>query len=316
MSDIALSTTQVGDSTKYLDTALVEQVCEVPVYVLSQIISSDIVVYCDNNGSGRALQWVEDYVTHEVLPTHATRCTALSYTSGQSELYRSESKALIRSAVGACPEDVVVLGASLPRFLRALQPQRVTLFVSSRETERQLTPWRECGAEIIKIPESKEGFIDLNNLENRLQQHSGNGRRMIGFFPAASKLTGVLADDVATTLLLHQYGAWSFWDYSLVAPSSVVDMNPTFPGLDEEMVKKDALFFDCEKFVGGIQGPYVAVVKKEVFRTTPVYCDDVEILSERVEELRLTEAVRAAIVMQLRDAVGLQKIVERQDHIT
>ncbi|CAH0746448.1 unnamed protein product [Diatraea saccharalis] len=274
------------------------------------------VVYCDYNGSGRALQWIEDYIARDVLPTHATRCTALSYTSGQSEIYRSESKVLIRSAVGACPEDVVVLGVSLPRFLRALHPQRVALFVSSRETERQLIPWRECGTEIIKIPESKEGFIDLNNLEHRLQQNSGTGKRMIGFFPAASKLTGVLADDVATTLLLHQYGAWSFWDYTLVAPTSAVDMNPTFPGVDDEMVKKDALFFNCEKFVGGVQGPYVAVVKKDVFKNTPLYIDDVEALSERIEELKSSEAVRAALVMQLRDAVGLQNIAERQDHIT
>lgn len=131
--------------------------------------------------------------------------------------------------------------------------------------------------QIIKIPETKEGFIDLNNLELRLQENTGTGKRMIGFFPAASKLTGVLADDVATTLLLHQYGAWSFWDYTLVAPSCGVDMNPTFPGVEEEMVKKDAVFFDCEKFVGGVQGPHVAVVKKDVFKNTPLYCEDVEV---------------------------------------
>lgn len=131
--------------------------------------------------------------------------------------------------------------------------------------------------QVIKISETKEGYIDLNNLEQRLQQNANTGKRLIGFFPAASKLTGVLADDVATTLLLHQYGAWSFWDYTLVAPSSAVDMNPTFPGVKEEMVKKDALFFNCEKFVGGVQGPSVVIVKKEVFQNTPIYSDDVEV---------------------------------------
>ncbi|CAH2055879.1 unnamed protein product, partial [Iphiclides podalirius] len=277
---------------------------------------SPTVVYCDYNGSGRALQWIEDYIVKDVLPTHATRCTALSYTSGQSEIYRKESKAIIGNAVGASTDDVIVLGASLPRFLRALRPQRVALFVSSRETERQLAPWREFKAEIIKIPESKEGFIDLNNLELRLQENTGTGKRMIGFFPAASKLTGVFADDVATTLLLHQYGAWSFWDYTLVAPTSNVDMNPTFLGVEEGMVRKDALFFNCEKFVGGVQGPYVTVVKRDVFKSSPLYSDDVELLSERIEEYRCAEAVRAALVMQQRDAVGLQNILERQDYIT
>lgn len=135
----------------------------------------------------------------------------------------------------------------------------------------------DSSLQIFKIPETKEGFIDLNNLELRLQENTGTGKRMIGFFPAASKLTGVLADDVATTLLLHQYGAWSFWDYTLVAPTSAVDMNPTFLSVEEGMVKKDALFFNCEKFVGGVQGPYVTVVKRDVFKNTPIYCEDVEV---------------------------------------
>ncbi|XP_039747703.1 uncharacterized protein LOC120624937 isoform X4 [Pararge aegeria] len=174
----------------------------------------------------------------------------------------------------------------------------------------------EHDAEIIKIPETKEGFIDLNNLELKLQENTGTGKRMIGFFPAASKLTGVLADDVATTLLLHQYGAWSFWDFTLVAPTSAVDMNPTFLGVEDEMVKKDALFFNCEKFVGGVQGPYVAVVKRDVFKNSPLYSDDVEVLAETIEEYRCTEAVRGALVMQLRDAIGVQNIAEKQDHIT
>lgn len=62
-----------------------------------------------------------------------------------------------------------------------------------------------------------------------------------------------------------------------MAPTSAVDMNPTFLGMEDAMVKKDALFFNCEKFVGGVQGPYVAVVKKDVFKNTPLYCDDVEV---------------------------------------
>lgn len=274
------------------------------------------VVYCDYSGSGRAVQWIEDYVSNDILPTHATQCTAFSYTSGQSDIFRSESEIILRSAVGADVDDVIILGASLSRFLRALKPQRVTLFVSSRETERQIAPWREFNAEVIKIPETKEGFIDLHTLEVQLQKNTGSGRKLVGFFPAASKLTGVLADDVATTLLLHQYGAWSFWDYTLVAPTSMVEMNPVFPGVDELMVKKDAVFFNCEKFVGGIQGPYVAVVKKDVFKNSIVYDKDVQILRERLEEYRCSEAVRAALVMQLRDEVGLQNIAERQDKIT
>lgn len=47
-----------------------------------------------------------------------------------------------------------------------------------------------------------------------MQLHQGTGRQLIGCFSAASNITGILADDVATTLLLHQYGALAFWDYA------------------------------------------------------------------------------------------------------
>jgi selenocysteine lyase/cysteine desulfurase len=54
----------------------------------------------------------------------------------------------------------------------------------------------------------------LDDLEHQLQLHQGTGRQLICCFSAASNITGILADDVATTLLLHQYGALAFWDYA------------------------------------------------------------------------------------------------------
>lgn len=56
--------------------------------------------------------------------------------------------------------------------------------------------------------------MDLHALEMQLQAYTGLGRQLIGCFSAASNITGLLADDVATTLLLHQYGALAFWDYA------------------------------------------------------------------------------------------------------
>lgn len=69
----------------------------------------------------------------------------------------------------------------------------------------------------MRISETKEGHLDLVDLENQLQfQHAleGSDRTLIGCFSAASNITGILADDIATTLLLHQYGALAFWDYA------------------------------------------------------------------------------------------------------
>lgn len=113
--------------------------------------------------------------------------------------------------------------------------------------------------QVIRIAETKEGFLDLIDLENKLQKEkqllNGNSRvQFIGCFSAASNITGILADDIATTVLLHQYGALSFWDYASAAPYVPLDMNPLLPGNDKG-VHKDAMFFSGHKFVGGVQSP-------------------------------------------------------------
>lgn len=54
------------------------------------------------------------------------------------------------------------------------------------------------------------------DLENKLKlyQSVSPGAQLVGCFSAASNITGILADDIATTLILHQYGALAFWDYA------------------------------------------------------------------------------------------------------
>lgn len=65
-------------------------------------------------------------------------------------------------------------------------------------------------------------MLDLTDLEAKLifhQKHSNN-KTMIGCFSAVSATTGILADDIATTILLHQYGALAFWDYAVAGCNS------------------------------------------------------------------------------------------------
>lgn len=89
---------------------------------------------------------------------------------------------------------------------------------------------------------------------------------MIGCFTAASSVTGIIVDDVACTLLLHQYGALSFWDYNIAAPYVTVDMNPFVHGIEEHTVYKDAIYFSGHKFAGGVQTSGILVAKKSLFR--------------------------------------------------
>lgn len=110
--------------------------------------------------------------------------------------------------------------------------------------------------QIIRIAETKQNFLDLSDLEDHLKLHQHSGRQLIGCFSAASNVTGILVDDVASTMLLHKYGALAFWDYNLVAPYISINMNYKVTGVEENInVYKDAIYFSGHKFIGGVQTP-------------------------------------------------------------
>lgn len=110
--------------------------------------------------------------------------------------------------------------------------------------------------QIIRIAETKQNFLDLNDLDEQLRLHQNSGRQLIGCFSATSNVTGILVDDVALTMLLHQYGALSFWDYNIAAAYVTLNMNPKVPGVEEnQVVYKDAIYFSGHKFIGGVQTP-------------------------------------------------------------
>ncbi|EZA53975.1 tRNA 2-thiocytidine biosynthesis protein TtcA [Ooceraea biroi] len=289
------------------------------------------VVYCDYTASGRSLQFLEDYIAKEVLPCLGDTRASTSICSLQSSLFRHEARDIVRHAVGAGEQDAVLFtgqgtAAALRTLLRHLDLSKSTVvFVGPFEHHANLRPWRELDVKIVRISETKEGFLDLNDLERGLARMRSEGvAQMIGCFSAASCITGVLADDVATTLLLHQYGALSVWDYTTAAPYIQIDMNPHLPGVGETAVHKDAIIFAGHKFIGGVQSPGVLVAKRwllredveaEDMRDSHRYHRDPE-LREESGTGAVVESIRCGLAAQLKENVTPRAIVARQDKIS
>lgn len=289
------------------------------------------VVYCDYTASGRSLQFLEEYITKEVLPCLGDTRASTSICSLQSSLFRHEARDIVRHAVGAGEQDAVLFtgqgtAAALRTLLRHLDLSKSTVvFVGPFEHHANLRPWREYGVTIVRVSETREGFLDLNDLERSLIKVRSEGvTQMIGCFSAASCITGVLADDVATTLLLHQYGALSVWDYTTAAPYTQIDMNPHLPGVGETAVHKDAIIFAGHKFIGGVQSPGVLVTKRsllkdkigtEDMRDSHRYHRDPE-LREESGTAGVVESIRCGLAVQLKENVTPRAIVARQDKIS
>ena len=122
--------------------------------------------------------------------------------------------------------------------------------VGHQENNKELTLIIPNDLQIERVSKNREGYLDLDDLSRKLAKHQHSSRLLVGLFSSASRLTGILADDVATTILLHQYGAISIWDYSHAAPFAPIQTNSPLPGAN-----KDVVFFSTNKFVGGVQAP-------------------------------------------------------------
>ncbi|HEY7970728.1 MAG TPA: aminotransferase class V-fold PLP-dependent enzyme, partial [Candidatus Limnocylindrales bacterium] len=196
------------------------------------------VTYADYTASGRALTFVEDWIREAVLPLYANTHTESSGTGLQTTRFREDARAIIRDAVGGTKDDhaVIFTGAGMTgainllvgvlelripagldeRFgLRAHIPpeQRPVVFIGPYEHHSNELPWRESVVDVITIGEDQDGRIDLARLEAALREYADRPLK-IGSFSAASNVTGILSDTRAISVLLHEHGALSFWDFA------------------------------------------------------------------------------------------------------
>ncbi|MGZ8742726.1 MAG: aminotransferase class V-fold PLP-dependent enzyme [Nocardioides sp.] len=306
------------------------------------------VTYADYTASGRALTFLEDFIRYEVLPRYANTHTESSGTGLQTTRLREDARAIIHAAVGGGDDTVVifagsgctgaidkligVLGLRIPSRLddeyhlsRHISPEgRPVVFIGPFEHHSNELPWRESIADVVAIPADADGHIDLEVLEAELVRHADRPLR-IGSFSAASNMTGILSDTYGISALLHRHGALSFWDFAAAAPYVDIEMHGPDP-----LSYKDAVFLSPHKFIGGPSTPGVLVVRRELLTNrvpdvpgggTVAYVnsDDHRYLTDPAHREEggtpaIVEAIRAGLVFQLKEAVGLDVIREHEEH--
>ena len=300
------------------------------------------VTYADYTASGRALTFVEDFVRDEVLPRYANTHTEASGTGLQTTRLREDARRIIRDAVGGDADTCVifcgsgttgavdklvgVLGLRIPAQLddrwaltdRIPREERPVVFLGPFEHHSNELPWRETIADVVTIPEDADGHVDLTVLRKELERHADRPLR-IGSFSAASNVTGIVTDTDAVTALLHEHGALAFWDFAAAAPYVDIDVHP-----DDERLRKDAVVLSPHKFIGGPGTPGVLIVRRELLANRVpdvvgggtvayvnpddhVYLDDAEVREEGGTPA-IVESIRAGLVFQLKQAVGVDVI--------
>ncbi len=310
------------------------------------------VTYADYTASGRALGFLEDFIRDEVLPRYANTHTESSGTGLQTTRLREDARNIIVAAVGGDVETVVIftgsgctaaidkliaiLGLRIPSqledryHLRDAIPsgQRPVVFIGPFEHHSNELPWRESIADVVVIPEDADGHIDVAVLAHELARNQARPLK-IGSFSAASNVTGILSDTHAISALLHEHGALSFWDFAAAGPYLDIDM---YGGTDHgPLAYKDAIFLSPHKFIGGPSTPGILVVRRElVVNRVPAVPGGGTVAYVNPSEHRyledpaqreeggtpaIVESIRAGLVFQLKQAVGVDVIRAHEAHL-
>jgi selenocysteine lyase/cysteine desulfurase len=306
------------------------------------------VVYADYTASGRALGFLEDHLREVVLPLYANTHTESSGTGLQTSRFREDAREIIAECTGATDEHAVVftgsgstgaiaklvgvLGLRIPsvlddeyRFSGQIRPERrPVVFIGPFEHHSNELPWRESIADLVTIREDADGHVDLAHLEDELERHSERPQ-LIGSFSAASNVTGIVTDTAAVSALLHRYGAIAIWDYAAAAPYVQIDMRSAADGPEH----LDAVVISPHKFIGGPGTPGVLVARRELFANrvpdvpgggTVAYVNPSE--HDFLPEIEHREeggtpdivgSIRAGLVFQLKQAVGVDEIQRREE---
>ncbi|CAL8072604.1 unnamed protein product [Orchesella dallaii] len=294
-------------------------------------------VYMDHTASGKSLSVIENFIGKYVLPNYANTHTTTSRTSLQTTLFRDQARDIIRQAVGATEKDEVIFcGSGATTAIHKLvhhclgskmKPRKLIAFVGPYEHHSNILPWKEAASKVIQIPVDSYGYLDVNFLHTKLKRESSKRSKkeklLVGCFSAGSNISGALTDDVLITSVMHQYGAFAFWDYAAAAPHVKIRMNPECGDIG---ANKDAIFFSGHKFLGGPQTPGVLVVKKHmlfnpvphgvgggtVLFTTRKRHQYLESAHEREEggTPDIIGSIRLGLVFRVRNAVGINLITE------
>ncbi len=304
------------------------------------------IVYADWTASGRLYGPIEKALSEDFGPFVGNTHTETSVTGSTMTIAFHKSLDIIKDHVNASKDDFIIACESgmtgvVNKFQRILgykihekyqdqitilEVDRPVVFITHMEHHSNQTSWLETIVTLEIIHENEDGLPDLNHLKQLLDKYQ-NRKVKIASISACSNVTGIVTPYFEISKIMHQNGGSCFVDFACSAPYVDINMHPE----DEEAVL-DAVFFSPHKFLGGPGTPGVMIFNKKFYTnkipdipgggtvswTNPwggrKYFDEVEV-REAGGTPPFMQTIRAAFSVKLKEEMGVQNIIKREEEI-
>ena len=305
------------------------------------------ILYADWIASGRLYKPIEDKLSNEFGPFIGNTHTETNVTGTTMTMAYHLAHEKIKSHVNADKDDVIItpgfgmtaavnklqrlLGIRVPenlhKFVELTEKNKPVVFITHMEHHSNQTSWLETIADVVIIEPGKQGLIDLNHLETELKKYKKR-KLKIGSFTACSNVTGIQTPYHQLAKIMHQHGGCCFVDFAASAPYVDINMHP-----DDPLESLDAIFFSPHKFLGGPGASGVLIFNSKFCSSNDVpdqvgggivtwtnpwgehkYFADIE-LREDGGTPGFLQAIRAALSIQLKEAMNTIKIKKREQEL-
>ena len=302
------------------------------------------IIYADWTASGRIYGPIEDKLRDEVSPFVANTHTETSITGATMSLAFHEAMHIIKNHVGANNDDVLIsAGAGMTMLVSKFQrilglkihekyqdkikiENRPIVFVTHMEHHSNQTSWIETIAEVVLIPHTKDGNIDLDEFKILLNGYADRELK-IAAVTSCSNVTGVFTPYFKIAEIMHKNNGLCFVDFACSAPYIDINMHP-----ENKLQQLDAIYFSPHKFLGGPGSTGILVFNKDLYTnkvpdtpgggtvdwTNPwgehKYVDDIEAREDGGTPAFL-QTIKPALSIQLKEKMGVKNIIDREHEL-
>ncbi|MCX7611382.1 MAG: aminotransferase class V-fold PLP-dependent enzyme [Ignavibacterium sp.] len=304
------------------------------------------LIYADWIASGRLYKPIEETLLNKFGPMVGNTHSEASETGTTMTLAYKEAHNIIKRHCNASKDDVIItsgsgmtamvckfqriLGLKIPEqlsdFLHLPEELKPVVFITHMEHHSNQTTWLETIADVVIIEPDKEGLVDLDDFQKKLDIYK-NRQLKIGSFTAASNVTGIEPPIHKLAKIIHQNGGYCFIDFACAAPYVNINMHP-----EDNDESFDAIYFSPHKFLGGPATPGVLIFNSKLYHnrvpdlpgggtvdwTNPwgqhKFNENIEVREDGGTPAFL-QTIKAALAIKLKEKMNVEKIISREKEL-